>query len=589
MNRCRRILSAILTVAIVGCLAGCGSSGSSEDSSENSNEEGSEERNEESSEEAEDSSEEEEASTNSGGTLRVMLSTNVISLDTSISSDAESFEVIADCIDGLTQMDAHGNVIPAAAESWDVSEDGLTYTFHLREDAVWSNGEPVTANDFVFAWQRGVVDNDEYGYMFSDAAQIKNAAAIRNGELEASSLGVAALDDYTFEVTLEVPVSYFDALMYFPAFYPIKQDFFESQADGVYGTSPKSFLSNGAFVLDAYIPGTSSISLVKNDLYYDADSVALDGLEYHVVSSSDNALTAFESGTLDIVTISGDQVSAAEEDEDLSDNLEVASAGYLWYLTYNQTENNANGYLGNANMRLAISNAIDRESIVDNYLKDGSVATYTAVPEGFAFNSTTGEDFAGDQEKFSEYCSDSAEQAQAYFEQACEELGQDTFTFTLIYGNNEGDEIPVVAQAIQQMVQDTLPGVTIVLSNMAKAERQEKMQNDNYEIALSRCAPDYADPMTYFAMWVTGNASNYGFWSNEEYDDIIVSCTTGELANDYDARWEALYDAEELVLKEAVICPIYTKSNANLIVDGVEGVEFHSVGIQRVFKRASMQ
>ena len=591
MKKRNKFLSILLTAAMVVSMTACGSSSSSDtssDSADTAEETAVEETTEETAEETSEDAAEESAAT-SGGTINVMLSTNVMSLDTNYATDGESFEVIADCIDGLTQMDENGSAVAAIAESWDVSDDGLTYTFYLREDAVWSNGTPVTANDFVFAWQKGVVENEEYGYMFYDIAQIVNAAEIAAGEMDASELGVTAVDDYTLEVNILSPVSYFESLMYFPTFYPINQEFYESLDAGTYGTSPSTFLSNGAFVLTDYIPGTSSISLEKNETYYDADIVQLDGINYQVVGSSDNALTAFKSGTLDLVTISGDQVVSAEDDADLSDNLEVTGAGYMWYLSFSQTENNANGYLANTNLRLAITNAIDRESLVDNYVMDGSLATYTAVPPQFASSTTTGEDFSADQDMFSEYCSYDLEAAQAYFEAACEELGQDTFTFTIIYGNNEGDEVAKVAQAIQQMIQDAFDGaITIELSNMTKSERLDKMQNDNYEIALTRWGPDYADPMTYLGMWITNNANNYGFWSNEEYDAIIESCTTGDLAGDYDARWEALYEAEAIVMQEAVIAPLYTKSNANLIADSVDGVEFHPVAINRVYKRTTI-
>ena len=563
MKKFKKVICVLLAVMMCASLAACGSGSSTSDSSESTG----------------------------SGTLKVMLSTNVMSLDTTIAQDGDSLEVIADCIDGLTQMDADGATIPAIAESYEVSDDGLTYTFYLREDAYWSNGTQVTTADFVYAWQKGVVENEEYGYMFYDIGQIKNAAAIAAGEMDATELGVYAEDDFTLVVELEVPVSYFDSLMYFPTFYPINQEFYESCDEGTYGTSPETYISNGAFILTDYIPGTSSISLIKNETYYDADIVQLAGLEYQVVDSSDNALTAFESGTLDLVTITGDQVTAAEEDEELSDNLEVVGAGYMWYLTFNQTDSAADGVLANTNLRLAITNCLDRESIVDNYVMDGSIATYTAVPPDFATSTTTGEDYAEDQDRYSEYCSYDLEKAQEYFALACEELGQDTFEFTILYGNNEGDEVALVAQAIQQMIEEAFDGaITITLSPTTKAERLEMMQKGegDFEIALTRWGPDYADPMTYLGMYVTDNSNNYGHWSNSTYDAIIESCTTGDLTSDYDARWEALYEAEAIIMEEAVIAPLYTKSNANLIADGVEGVEFHPVALMRVFKRASI-
>ena len=528
-------------------------------------------------------------SADQGGDIYVMFASNVMSLDTNLATDGDSFEIIADCIDGLTQMDAEGAAVPAIAESWDVSEDGCTYTFHLREDANWTNGEPVTAADFEFAWKLSMTANLEYNYMFSsDVGAVKNADAILAGEADPDTLGVKAIDDKTLEVQLEVPVSFFPSLMYFPTFYPINQAFYESCGDGEYGTSPATFLCNGAFMLSDYVPGAASMTVVKNPDYYDADKVSLDSITYQVVGSSDQALTGFKSNSLDIAVVSGDQVAAVEADAALAENLKVTGAGYMWYLSYSQTENNSSdGSLANANLRLAISNAIDRESLVDNYVMDGSLATYTAVPPQFAASATTGDDFSADQTKFADYIGFDTAKANEYYEAAKAELGTDSFQFTMIYGNNEGDEVSKFAQAIKEQVEGTLPGVTIDLQAMTKAERLEKMQNDDYCIALTRWGPDYADPMTYLGMWVTNNANNYGFWSNAEYDQLIKDCTSGAYVSDYDARWDALYKAETLVLQEAVICPLYTKANANLIASGLEGVEFHPVALNRVYKNAT--
>ena len=522
--------------------------------------------------------------------LSVMLSTNVMSLDTNLATDGESFEVIADCIDGLMQMDADGAAVPAIAESYDLSEDGKTYTFHLR-DAQWQDGTPVTANDFVFAWRRICQEAGEYAYLFdSSVGCVKGADAIIYEGADPTTLGVSAPDDKTFVVELEVPVSFFPSLMYFPTFYPINEAFYNSLDAGTYGTSPETFLANGAFVLDSYTPGTANLTVKKNETYWDADRVQLAGIKYQVVGSSDNALTAFKTGALNVVTISGNQVASAEKDAALSQNLKFTGAGYLWYLTFSQTETNAQGgMLANANLRLAITNAIDREALVEDYVMDGSLDTYTAVPPQFAASATTGEDFSADQERFADVCGYNPEKAVEYFDAAVAELGVDTFTFTMIYGNNEGDEVAKVAQAIKSQIEETLPNITINLQPMTKAERIDKMQNDNYDVALTRWGPDYADPMTYLGMWITDNSNNYGFWSNAEYDQIIADCTTGAYISDYDARWAAMYDAETLVMQEAVIAPLYTKSNANLISAGVEGIEFHPVALNRVYKNATLQ
>ena len=520
--------------------------------------------------------------------LGVMLGTNVMSLDTDLATDGDSFEVIADCIDGLMQMDADGAAVFAIAKEFSVSDDGCTYTFSLR-DAKWSNGDPVTAGDFVFAWQRICKNAGEYAYMMDEIANIKGAADIIANGADPATLGVSAPDDKTLVVELEVPVSFFPSLMVFPTFYPINEKFFNSLEDGTYGTSPETFLSNGAFLLDSYTPGTASLSLKKNPDYWDADRIKLDGISYQVVGSSDNALTAFKNGTLNVVMVSGNQVSAAKSDASLSKNLKVTGAGYMWYLSFSQTEKNAQGgMLANANLRLAISNAIDRESLVDNYVMDGSLATYTAVPPQFAASSTTGDDFSADQSKFADFIGFDTAKAQAFLDAAKAELGVDSFEFTMIYGNNEGDEVAKVAQAIKAQVEDALPGVTINLQPMTKAERLDKMQNDNYDVALTRWGPDYADPMTYLGMWISNNSNNYGFWSNAEYDQLIADCTTGAFINDYDARWAAMYEAEALVMQEAVVAPLYTKANANLISADVSGIEFHPVALNRVYKDASI-
>lgn len=511
--------------------------------------------------------------------LNVMVEVEVASLDPQLATDGTSFEVIADFTDGLMQMDAEGQAVEALAESYEVSEDGCTYTFHIREDANWSNGDPVTANDFVFAWQRAAdpATASEYSYMMSDIGQIKNAAEIIAGEKDKSELGVTAVDEKTLKVELNVPVPYFLSLMYFPTFYPVNQAFYESLAEGTFGTSPETVLSNGAFILESYEPAALSFSLVKNPDYYNADSIQLDGLNYQVIKDSQQAFMSYQNGDLDIVKLSGDQVDQVQGDPELS----VHGAGYLWYLTLNQAEVPA---LANQNMRLALTHAIDRVSIVEDVVKDGSLATYTAVPPQFA-TGPDGSDFSADQEMFKDVCSDDPAKAAEYFEAAKEELGQDTFTFELLV--EDTTESQNVAAVIQEQIQTNLPGVTVNITVEPKKQRVEDIQEGNYEVCLTRWGPDYADPMTYLNMWITDNNNNYGKWSNPEYDQIIADCTTGQYVGDAEARWAALYDAEKIIMDEAVIVPVYTKADANMIKSNVSGIEFHPVALNRVFKNAT--
>ena len=518
------------------------------------------------------------AATTGSNILNVMVEVEVASLDPQLATDGTSFEVIADYTDGLMQMDSTGKAVAAIAESYDLSDDGMTYTFHLRKDAKWSNGDPVTADDFVFGWQRAAdpANASEYSYMLSDIGQIKNAAEIIAGEKPVTDLGVTAVDANTLKVELNVPVSYFLSLMYFPTFYPINRTFFEGLAAGTFGTSPETVLSNGAFKLDSYEPATLAFSLVKNPDYYNAASVKLDGLNYQVIKDSQQAFLSYQNGDLDIVKLSGDQVDQVSGDPE----LKVVGAGYMWYITMNGHDVPA---LNNANMRLAITNAVNRASIVSDVVKDGSVATYTAVPPQFA-TGPDGTDFSADQTRFADVCADDAAKAAEYYAKAKEELGQDTFTFELLL--EDQTETQNVAAVLKEQIEKALPGVTLNLKVEPKKQRVEDIQNGNYEVCLTRWGPDYADPMTYLNMWVTDNSNNYGLWSNSEYDQIIADCTTGKYITDAEARWSALYDAEKIVMDEAVIAPLYTKADANMIKSNISNIEFHPVALNRVYKNA---
>lgn len=509
--------------------------------------------------------------------MNVMLETPVESLDPQQATDGTSFEVIADYTDGLMQMDADGQAVPAIAESYDLSDDGLTYTFHLRSDAKWSNGTPVTAADFVFAWQRAVdpAVASEYAYMLSDIGQIKNAAEIIAGDMDKSELGVTAVDDTTLQVELNVPVSYFLSLMYFPTFYPVNEEFFNSCGD-TFATSPETTLSNGAFILDSYEPAATAFHLTKNADYYDAGRVQLSGLNYQVIQDSQQALMSYQTGALDTTLVNGEQVDQVKDDPE----FKTVGAGYLWYVSPNM---DAVPELANLNVRLALTMAIDRDAITGDVLKDGSAPTYTAVPPEFAAG-PDGSDFSADQEKFADVCTCDATSAADYWTKGLEELGITELSLDMVV---DADDAPQkVAQVLKEQWETTLPGLTVNLVVEPKKQRVQDMQDGNYQLGLTRWGPDYADPMTYLGMWVSGNSNNYGLWSNADYDAIIDECTTGDLCTDAEGRWERLYDAEQIVMDEAVIFPLYTQCNAEMLSSKVTGVEYHPVALNRVYKDA---
>ena len=513
----------------------------------------------------------------SASDLNIMLETPVQSLDPQQATDGTSFEVIANFTDGLMQMDKDGQAVNALAESYDLSEDGLTYTFHIREDANWSNGTPVTAADFVFAWQRAVDPNvaSEYSYMLSDIGQIKNAAEIIAGEADKSELGVTAVDEKTLQVELNVPVSYFLSLMYFPTYYPVNEEFFTSCGD-TYATSPETVLSNGAFVLDSYEPAATAFHFTKNNDYYDAANIQLAGLNYQVIQDSQQALMSYQTGALDTTLVNGEQVDQVKDDPEFM----AIGAGYLWYVAPNI---DAVEELKNLNVRLALTHAINRDSITTDVLKDGSAPTYTAVPMDFAAG-PDGSDYSADQTKYADVCYYDADKALEYWNAGLAELGVSEITLDMVV---DADDAPQkVAQVLKEQWETTLPGFTVNLVVEPKKQRVEDLQNGNFELGLTRWGPDYADPMTYLGMWITNNPNNYGLWSNAEYDAIIAECTTGDLCTDAQGRWERLYDAEKIVMDEAVIFPLYTQCNAVMMSSKVTGVDFHPVALNRVYKSA---
>jgi oligopeptide transport system substrate-binding protein len=572
----KKILSVMLASVLAMSMIGCGSSAVS-GVSETETTETADSTQSTDAAQSTDATAAEATGEGSGEDLNVMLETPVESLDPQQATDGTSFEVIADYTDGLMQMDADGQAVNAIAESVDVSDDGLTYTFHLRADANWSNGEPVTANDFVFAWQRAVDPEiaSEYSYMLSDIGQIVNAQEIIDGAKDKSELGVTAVDDKTLEVKLNVPVSYFLSLMYFPTFYPVNQAFYESVGD-TFATSPETTLSNGAFVLDDYQPAATAIHLTKNADYYNADSVKLAGLNYQVIQDSQQALMSYQNGDLDTTLVNGEQVDQVKDDP----AFQAIGAGYMWYISPNIQDVKE---LANLNIRYAITMALNREAITTDVLKDGSAPTFTSVPMDFAAG-PDGSDFSADQTMFSDVCKYDAAAAADYWAKGLEELGITELTLTMIH---DADDAPIkVAQVVKEQLETTLPGLTVELQQMPKKERVQRMQEGEFELGLTRWGPDYADPMTYLGMWVTNNSNNYGFWSNAEYDKIINECTTGETAMDATARWAALYDAEKIVMDEAVIFPLYTQCNAELISTDVSGIEFHPVALNRVYKNA---
>ncbi|MGL5977895.1 MAG: peptide ABC transporter substrate-binding protein [Erysipelotrichaceae bacterium] len=516
-------------------------------------------------------------STNSGddGTKKVVTIGNEVelqSMDPQIATDGYAFETLNATLEGLMQTDKDGNVIPGMASDTVVSEDGLTYTFTLR-DATWSNGDPVTADDFLYGWQRLVDPNTaaEYSYMMG-VAGVKNADAIAAGEMDVSELGVSAPDAKTFVVELAYPVPFFKQLMTFPSFFPVNRAFAEGLGDQ-FALTPEATLANGAFVMSEWNQGSNHV-LVKNDTYYDADNVMVDELNFQVVKDAQSAMLAFESGTIDFVRLTGELVDQYKSSSEFTNTLK----GYLWYLSINTTVDG----LDNATLRTAIGYAYDKELIASNVLKDGSIAADFIIPKNLA----TGPDGLDYRESSPTYFTADKAKAASLFEQAKTETGESSFTFELLYEDTETSK--KVAEFIKAEVETTLPGVTLTLKQQPKKNRLELMRANDYEIGLTRWGPDYADPMTYLEMWISDANYNYGLWSNAEYDALIEAASRGDLAGKPEERWQALKDAEALLLDDGAVLPVYQDGGAVMIRTGVTGFEFHTVGVPTVYKNLTV-
>lgn len=507
--------------------------------------------------------------------LNVGRSTELFDMDSTIATEADCLEVISAIIEPLFYTGPDGTPVNALAESYEVNESGTEYIFHIRQNANWMNGTPVTADDFVFAWRRLVdpVNASEYSFMMEVAA-VKNATAIICGEMAPEELGVYAIDSKTLKVEIDHPVTYFLNLMTFPSFCPINEAY-ATEKGSQYALGADNLLCCGPFYMSAWEVGGNTYQLKKNDSYYDAEHVYLDEINFQIIKDSQQTMLAYENGDLDYVRLSGDQVARYQNYEGFTKIEE----GYLWYLSPNLNPSSTEFSTGleNLNLRMAIALSYDKEIICNELLKDGSTPANFAIPNKLA----TGPDGKDFRETADTYLNTNKAKAQEYWEKAKAELGVDEVTIELIY--DDSDATPIIAQFLQSEIENNLSGVHLNLKAQPKKSRTDLMQKRNYEMGLTRWGPDYSDPMTYLDMWTTGSTYNYGEWSNAEYDQLIADAN-GELANDPAARWEALKQAEKLVMDNAAILPVYQKGTAAMVRPGIIGMSFFPVGVGTIYK-----
>lgn len=497
-------------------------------------------------------------------------SDTVVALDPTLAEDSFSCIVVGNTIEGLYSVSPEGEVELAMASAVDISEDSLTWTFTIRDDAYWSNGTPVTADDFVFGIQRIADPAANTGFAFEvESAHIKNATAVLAGEMGLDELGVYAVDDKTLVIELESPCAYLDALLSFSAFAPTNRAFFEEKGDE-FGLTPDDLLYNGPYVVTSFDTGSNVVVITKNPDYYDAENVDIDEITFQVIGDTQQAVMAFENGDVDVITLTGDAVAQKQDDPAFQSGLGM----FNWYLSFNTTETG----VPNENLRKAIAYAIDRVTLCNNILRDGSIPSNCMVQRGFCFSPIDGSDFVDDCGT-DRYAYD-LEQAKYYWELAQQET--DMRSFTLIY-EEDNSMIASVAPYVQSAIESALEGFTVELQIMPKKSRIENMSNLDYQAALHRWGPDYADPTAIMAMYTTGHASNYCGATVPGYDELYNKANY-DLAGDLNARWETLVEAENVLLDSCSMIPLFQVGSCHLVNSELKNCVEHFTSVPYRYK-----
>ncbi len=470
-----------------------------------------------------------------------------------------NINIISNLQEGLVQYDETGALTPSVAEEWTVSEDNLTYTFKLKEDAKWQDGTPVTANDFIYSIETRIQDKEAvYAKYYR---YIKNATAVLAGEKPVADLGVTAPDDKTLVFTLEEPKAFFLDLLSFEIFYPLNQAFYEKVGKGSYGTSADTILSNGAFVLDKY-DGAAGWHFKKNTNYWNAAEVKLEAIDVKVVKETNTQDIMWEKGELDVVELVSDQIDKYANDPALQTSLNPR-------MNYFYLSNNTgvpNPLLANKNFRAAIAHSIDKQLIVDTVLKDASVAADYFVPQNTIF--LNGEDFREADTNFATPMFDVAK-ANSFLESAKSELGMETLTFDLeIYDLGQTAKM---YENIKAQIEQNLTGVTVNLVSNPTQTYFQKLYEYNTPAAASQWEPDYIDVENFFLLFESTASQNFSKWNSPEYDALYKKAESAEFASNPRGRWELYMEAEKVLIEDYTIIPVYQNGATYLVKDNIAG------------------
>ena len=508
----------------------------------------------------------ETATGGSGGTLNMRNTMEPTSLNTLLATYAYDFTPINAMIECLYRDDENDVPQPAGAETVDISDDKLVYTFHLREDATWSNGDPVVATDYEFAWQQALNPKvaSDYAYMLYF---IHNAQPYFNGEVEWSEVGVKVIDDYTLEVTLDNPLPYATDLFAFPTLAPINQKFYEEVGADKYATDAEYFCCNGMYELTEW-SHNSEIVFEKREEYWNADAVGPDEIVYKIITDSQAGLNSYLSREIDYTDLDSGEVVQQAEAAGFEVGVKPARSSY--YLIVNTEDE----FMSNQNLRLALAYAIDKQALVDTvYQNDNQPMTSFTPP---AIMGAAGADGPTFQEALLEErgemypASGDLEKAQEYLQAALEELGCTVDELNLSIDCADDSLRRNCATFLQEQWRQNLGIENITVNSMQTKQVSANRQSGDYCMSLGGWSPDYNDAINFLDLWVTDGGNNDSFWSNEEYDNLIAQATAEA---DEEVRQQYLFDAEEILAAEMPIIPLYWQCqnysyNKDKIVDG---------------------
>ena len=506
------------------------------------------------------------ASDGTDNEINIALSSSPITVDPQLSFDTNASAVISFFTSTLYVYNTDHELVPGLAESCDVSDDGLTYTFHLKENLRWSDGRPLNAEDFVFGFRR-LADPDVASnsvYLITDSCTIKNAIEVNMRQKPVNELGVSSPDDKTFVVELDNPCPYFTSLITLVNFSPCNEDFYYEVGTD-YADRAENLLYCGPYIMDRYEPIAMQIHFTENPYYYRADEIKTHGITIQIVQNTQQAIMCYESGVVDITSVSGEYAELTEGDPE----LHVYPQALLSYIDFNH-KNSA--VLQNRNIRLALTKSIDRDDIVNNLLRTGYSPMTCITPPDF-YKETDGTDYSADRSRYDEYARYDPDEAGRLWELGLSETGLSSVKLKIVYYSGNA----ALVEALTAQMKKTLPELDFEFRSVTMKERQRLYMAGEYDMMLINWVADYCDPTSFLNSFFTGYVP-CGY-SNDEYDDLILRCDSAEMAKNADERNKLLHKAEDILMENAAAIPLFTMGKNYLIHDGVEGFCLSPTGV----------